>query len=439
MNKDFLDQIPADEQPVASTINSFLEDLQPSQAFQWDLENQLMDKAIARPAQGWFSKIILPIGWAIAAIVGVFLLNEAIRSLVPQTSPAAGLTPTHEISFADNVRSGNSCMGPLAVGHGFVVFLLDPEKAVFAVVDVGNTMVESRTFNWSADGERLAIVGNSLGSGNVYLTNPHGTPPQPILPNGELGYLMDLGWSRDGKQFITWSTQNNRVLYLLNADGTEIVEKRLGNAQILGTPQFWPDGSSVVFYGADTNSVGLFEMTLADSQVRLINPMVEHAGSFAFSPDGSQLAYMEYDRDLGEARLVLEELTSHEIAYLGSLSIPKGFGSSVPETANLSWSPDGKSLVFDFGRSPTYRAVYLAKIDGTEFFKVADSAYAPAISDDGKCIAYISNYEIFLVDMTSVSANPATAVSMALADLPSGRGMINFKQDKLQWRPGTTP
>lgn len=435
MNKDLLDQVPVEEQPVASKLNALIDDMQPSQAFQWDLENQLMEKAVStRPVQSWFLKIIVPVGWGIAAIASLFLLNWTVHSLVPQIPPAAGQTATQELSFADKVRAGNICRGPLAVGHGFVVFLTNPEKPGFTVVDAGNTIVESRSFNWSADGEQLAIVGNSMGSGNIYLTDRNGAPPQPILPDGEVGYLMDAAWSRDGEQLVMWSSQDNRVLYLMNTDGTKLVEKHL-DVQVLGTPQFWPDGRGVVFYGADTNSMGLFEMMLADSQVRLINPLVEQPGSYGFSPDGSQLAYMEYDRELGEARLILEDLTTHEIAYLGSLSIPKGYGSSVPETANLSWSPDGNFLVFDFGRSPVYRAVYLAKTGGSNFVKIADSAYAPAISGDGKCIAYISNYQVFLVHVSSGSVNSTAATSMVVADLPSGRGMINFKQDKLQWRP----
>jgi Tol biopolymer transport system component len=329
-------------------------------------------------------------------------------------------------------------VGPLAVEHGFAVFLTNPEKAEFAVLDAGNTIGELRSFTWSADGKQLAIVGNSMGSGNIYITDPKGSQLLPVLPNGELGYLMDAAWSRDGKQIVLWSNQNNKVLYLMNADGTGLVEKKL-TAQILGAPQFWPDGSSVVFYGADTNSTGLFEMMLVDSGVALINPSVEYASSYAFSPDGAHLAYMEYDHDLGEARLVSEELTAREIKILGTLPIPKGSGSSVPETANLSWSADSQSLVFDFGRNAVDRAIYLGRADGTELVKVADAAYAPAISADGKCLAYIRDNQVFLMDLTRVSVNSTTATPILLADLPSGRGTPNFKQDKLQWRPGGLP
>jgi len=434
MNKDLLDQIPAEEQPMASKVNSIAEEMQPSQAFQWDLENQLIDKARTnQPAPGWFKRVMIPLEWGIAAICGVLLLNWALRSFAPQTPPAAGVTPTQEASFAAGVRAGDICLGPLAVVHGFTVFLSNPEKTEFAAVDVGTPMGEMRSFTWSADGKQLTIVGNTMGSGHVLVTDLGGGQAEYLLSNSGVGYLMDATWSRDGTQLAMWSSQNNQVLYVLNAEGTDVVRKQL-DVYIQGTPQFLPDGSGVVFLGATSTSAGLFEVRLEDSEAILINPLVRSGSGYAFSPDGSDLAYMEYDQNTGEARLITETLITHERSMLGALPIPKGSGSSLPDTANLSWSADGKSIVFDFGRNAADRAVYLAYADGGGIIKVVESGYAPSISDDGRCLAYINNKQVFLLDLNAV-VEPTAAPPVLLADLPAGRGMPNTKQDKLQWKP----
>ncbi|HEX6034479.1 MAG TPA: hypothetical protein VFY83_08590, partial [Anaerolineales bacterium] len=102
-------------------------------------------------------------------------------------------------------------------------------------------------------------------------------------------------------------------------------------------------------------------------------------------------------------------------------------------------SADGQYLVFDFGRNAVDRAVYLAKVDGTGMIKVVETAYAPSISADGRCLAYISDKQVFLLDLAEAAVDPATATPVLLANLPTGRGMPNTKLDKLQWSPETTP
>jgi Tol biopolymer transport system component len=320
------------------------------------------------------------------------------------------------------------------VVHGFTVFLSNPEKTEFTAVDTGTPMGEMRSFTWSPDGKQLTIVGNTMGSGHVLVTDLAGGQVEYLLSNSGVGYLMDAVWSRDGKQLAMWSSQNNQVLSVLNAEGTDVVKKQL-DVYIQGTPQFLPDGSGVIFYGADSTSAGLFQMMLEDSEAILINPLVRDGSAYAFSPDASSLAYMEYDQDTGEARLTVENLATGGRSVLGMFPIPKTPGSSLPDTANLSWSADGKSLVFDFGRLATDRAIYLAPTDGTGMIKVTEAAYAPSISADGKCLAYISDRQVFLMDLSAIASDPTAQPPVLLADLPTGSGIPNVKQDKLQWKP----
>lgn len=441
MNEDLINQLPADEQAVAEKIASAAETIKFSQSFQWNLETQLMDayksKKEGRP-QSSLAKFLAPAAWAIAVVSSVLLLGWMFRSLLPGLQPAAGSTATEDASFETDVRTGKICSGPLAAGRGFAVFLTNDDKTGFITLDEQKAIGELRSFTWSPDGQWLAIVGNTLGSGNIHLADPSGTRITPLLPVGELGYMLDAAWSPDGRQLAMWSLQDNRVLYLLNSDGTGLIEKQL-DMQILDTPQFWPDGSSVVFYGATPTSTGLFEVMLLNFDLAQINSSAEGAGSYAFSPDGSHLAYMEYDREIGEARLVSEDLAARQLSILGTLPIPKGSGAALPRTRNVSWSADGKLIVFDIGRGAPDSAIYIAYADGTGMLKVVDRGHAPAISTDGNCLAYISNKQVFLMDLTSVSLTSTAATPILLADLPVGRASADYRLDKLQWRPGKNP
>jgi Tol biopolymer transport system component len=434
MNKDLLDQLSADERQTAEKLSSAAETMKLSQSFQWNLETKLMD---AHPSQNEKQnsrmKFLKPFGWVLAAVAAVLLAGWMLRTLLPGIQPAVAPTIPQEVSFEENVRQGNICAAPLAMSHNFSVFLTNTDKTQFTVVDAGDTIVEIRSFTWSTDGTELFLFGNTTGSSKFFHADPISGEVTPVPAGGELGYMMDAAWSRDGKKVALRSGQNNKVLYLMNADGTGLIEKQM-KVQILGTPQFYPDGNSIVFFGANTYSTGLFEWVFSDAEVLMINDAVESATSYAFSSDASHLAYMRYDREQGLAQLWVEDLTAGNGALLGTFPIPKGSGSAVPTTANMSWSADGTSIVFDVGRGANDRVIYLARVDGTELLQVVDAGYAPAISSDGKCLAYMNNKQLFLLDLTAASNSIATT-PMLLGDLPAGRGDPNYQLDKLQWKP----
>ena len=162
--------------------------------------------------------------------------------------------------------------------------------------------------------------------------------------------------------------------------------------------------------------------------------MVEDESGFAVSPDGTRLAYFLADRTLGEALLVVEDFSSGEKNVLATLPIPKGSGSSIPDIANLSWSQSGRLLAFEFGHGVGGRIIYLAYADGSGLVQLTDSGHAPAISADERCLAYTSNKQVFLLDLTSTNTTP-----LFLADLPAGRSIADFRLDKLGWGSGTSP
>jgi len=386
------------------------------------MERPTNTKESSRNITGKVASVLVFIAISALAIVGLKWAKGS--SLLNQSSPAV------DSGMEENVSKASSCGGPLVLAHGFSAYRTNQDNTDFVELDVKD-VGELRSFSWSLDGRQLALFGNTTGSGAIYVADSGLNEFHLVPVSSELPYVMGAAWSRDGNQLVAWEVQNNSTIYQFNKDGSNFKEIKLP-AQVFETPQFAPDNKSIVFYGADVSSDGLIEARVDGSETRMISDLVENDGSFAWSQDGSHLAYIEMDRNLGEARLMVEDIKSSSKTAIASLPIPKGSGSSLPSSANLSWSPDGKSLVFEFGRGNSDRVIYLASAAGSGLVKLAESAHAPAISADGKCVAYISDKQVFLLDLTVPSPPP-----ILLASLPAGREISDFRLDKLEWRPGT--
>jgi hypothetical protein len=50
-------------------------------------------------------------------------------------------------------------------------------------------------------------------------------------------------------------------------------------------------------------------------------------------------------------------------------------------------------------------------------------------------LAFISDEKAYLLDLSGISTGSVTAAPMFLADIPVGRGIADYRLDKLQWRP----
>jgi WD40 repeat protein len=429
MNKDLLIQLPADEQPMASELTSVAEDMQLFSDFQWGLETQLMEaaKSKSKSMADWH-RIMVPVGWAVFTICAVFLLNWAIRSLASNPPAATEMVPSLEPSFESDIRQGKICTGSLALAHDFSVFLTNADKTEFIELDEKKLVDELRTFAWSPDGSRLAIIANHQSRGDIYI-HDFDRQLEYDLPIPNFGSLVNIAWSHDGKKLILQTVESRSTVYLMNADGTGSVEEISLGVQFFETPQFAPDGKSFVFNGNTGPWAGLIQLTLNDLQPQMasMGPPLQAENSFAWSPDGSRLAYFEL-MDTETFRLVVEEVDNGTRIIIGSLPVEETAGSS--GSVNLSWSPDGKTLVFELANQALKRAIYFAHADGTGLVKVVDSAFAPTISSDGRCLAYISNDQVFLMDLT----NTGSVSPIWMADLPPGQQNTN-RADKLQWRP----
>ena len=79
MNKNLLDQLPPDEQPLAAQLQKTAGRLQVAPAFEMELEKQLMEKHKTRTQPSGFNRFVPALAWAFAAVCAVFILNWTFK------------------------------------------------------------------------------------------------------------------------------------------------------------------------------------------------------------------------------------------------------------------------------------------------------------------------------------------------------------------------
>ena len=110
------------------------------------------------------------------------------------------------------------------------------------------------------------------------------------------------------------------------------------------SPAWSPDGTQLAYVSFEGIQPGIFLQTLATGQRVLLSKQTGINGAPAFSPDGKSLA-LTLSSSPGNPDIYVMDLASKKL---------KRITTSEAADTEASWSPDGKSLYFtsDRGGSP---------------------------------------------------------------------------------------
>jgi Tol biopolymer transport system component len=249
--------------------------------------------------------------------------------------------------------------------------------------------------SWSPDGSRIVFFSRRDGNAEIYTMNEDGSDPTRLTDNP----ARDLpgSWSPDGTRIVFDSNRDgNTEIYIMNTDGSE--QRRLTNDPARDyRPALSPDGRRIAFASDRDFSIELYVMDVDGSNtVRLTHnaPVDETFGLAPVPQSGLDLGEIPY-KIVFDSYRETEGKENYEICLIDADGSDLINLTNTPEIDERfpHASPDGRLICFEAvegeDEESKSRNVYTMNIDGTERVKIAENAFQPCWSPDGKRIAYL--------------------------------------------------
>ncbi len=194
----------------------------------------------------------------------------------------------------------------------------------------------------------------------------------------------------------------------------------------IGNPRWSPDGSSIAFIATDTDEKNpqsqIFVMPMDGGDAREVTHAKNGVDNFAWSPDGSRFAYATQDDDPDQAKIDkhLDAFEVHDNDYLHRSATPSehawwidaagktahrltsgswSVGNVNPDGgADMSWSPDGRSIAIEHFPTPYVGDSLAEKIEMVDvatgrrhFLDGKAVENNPTFAPHGNRVAYVRN------------------------------------------------
>ncbi|NLN29342.1 MAG: extracellular solute-binding protein [Firmicutes bacterium] len=191
-------------------------------------------------------------------------------------------------------------------------------------------------------------------------------------------------------------------------------------------PRVSADGKKIVFESTRDGSWAVYTMNIDGSDQRRVTPLDMDVRNGTWSPDGQYIAFHARVPEGGWSifTIKVDGTELRRLTYSGSAT-----------DAWVSWSPDGKTLVYSSNRAPhgpDYKT-YIINVDGTgerQLFNHPRRSQRPVWSPDGKSIVVGSNrdgqWDIYIdrLDGTSIRVTNDARTDLEPAWSPDGTKIV---------------
>jgi hypothetical protein len=200
--------------------------------------------------------------------------------------------------------------------------------------------------------------------GGIWGVDP-ATPTNRVQLTSEVG--TPLGWSSDGTQLlIARGVPGGEHLFILHADGseTQVTDQPMS----IGAATFSADGSRVLFAAESPDDHWTVYALDADGgpATVLTSPIDPSPAALAFSPDGTQIAYVLWGRGDSEHPVWVMDADGTDAHEILANDVVMGGGHLRGDRRGaVAWSPAGDRIALALEGT-----IYTFATDGSDFQRV---------------------------------------------------------------------
>jgi len=284
---------------------------------------------------------------------------------------------------------------------------------------VTNILTDEGHPRWSPDGGRIAFISSREGKSNLWTIPSEGGEANKVTanvpnPNAILRYITRPSWLPDGKWLAFGGFfGEDRGIWTVPAKGGLPEKMKFDFDPRIGCCDVSPDGATIAFdytgakegnpiKGSRDFENDIYMIPFKGGSPQRITKIEKNGLSFhspRWAPDGKMIAFWSMDSFEFNKGKDSEEIWVCEFPGSGPKAITKKMKGG--NFTHLSWSPDGKTIVFSIFEKDKSQ-IYAVPSDGGEIKKMDIEGFSPDFSPDGKRIAYGKNlqgkFEYWLVE-----------------------------------------
>ena len=267
-----------------------------------------------------------------------------------------------------------------------------------------NILTLERNPRWSPDGRQVAFISYREGKPNLWMIPAGGGEARKVMINvpnmKENRYITRPSWLPDGKKLIFggFFGYGNQGVWMVPVEGGVPQKLEFDFDTWIEGCDVSPDGAYIAFdyigakegnpiKGSRTFEKDIYVIPFKGGEPQRITKIEKSGLSFhspRWSPDGKRIAFRSVNW--------FEDNEGNESEEIWVCEFPGGEPRTITKKmkgnlTHLSWSPDGKMIVFS-GLEKNKHQIYTVPTDGGEIRKLNIEGFSPDVSSDGKRIVY---------------------------------------------------